>query len=115
MMLIGLVFCVGVLAWWLTKRLSCRDSFLFKFDHPNERSLHDIPIPRTGGVAMIGSLFLGIIAAHALGLLVLSEGLSKVGWVYLESWILGMTILLGLVSFKDDGGGVPVWFRLGCQ
>ena len=56
MMLVGLAFCVGVLAWWLTKRLSCRDSFLFKLDHPNERSLHDIPIPRTGGMAMIGSL-----------------------------------------------------------
>lgn len=113
MMLIGLVFGVGVLAWWLTKRLSCRDSFLFKLDHPNERSLHDIPIPRTGGVAIIGSLSLGLIAAQALGLLVLREGLSQLGWV--ESWILGMTILLGLVSFMDDRGGVPVWFRLGCQ
>jgi UDP-N-acetylmuramyl pentapeptide phosphotransferase/UDP-N-acetylglucosamine-1-phosphate transferase len=107
MMLMGLVFGVGVLAWWLTKRLARSDSFLFKLDHPNERSLHDIPIPRTGGVAMIGSLSLGIIAAHAFGLLL--------GWVYLESWILGMTILLGLVSFMDDRGGVPVWFRLGCQ
>ena len=115
MMLISLVFGVGVLAWWLTKRLSCRDSFLFKLDHPNERSLHDIPIPRTGGVAIIGSLSLGLIAAQALGLLVLREGLSPLGWVYLESWILGMTILLGLVSFMDDRGGVPVWFRLGCQ
>ena len=115
MMLISLVFGVGVLSWWLTKRLSYRDSFLFKLDHPNERSLHDIPIPRTGGVAIIGSLSLGVIAAQILGLPVLREGVSRLGGVYLESWILGMTMLLGLVSFVDDRGGVPVWFRLGCQ
>ncbi|HXT66018.1 MAG TPA: glycosyltransferase family 4 protein [Nitrospiraceae bacterium] len=115
MMLIGLVFGVGVLSWWLTRRLSRRDSFLFLLDHPNERSLHDIPIPRTGGVAIVGSLFLGLIAARALGFLEMSEGLSWFRWVYLENWILGMTILLGLVSFMDDRGRVPVWFRLGCQ
>jgi UDP-N-acetylmuramyl pentapeptide phosphotransferase/UDP-N-acetylglucosamine-1-phosphate transferase len=115
MMLIGLVFGVGVLSWWLTRRLSRRDSFLFLLDHPNERSLHDVPIPRTGGVAIIGSLFLGLIAARVLGLLVMREGLSWSGWVHLESWILGMTMLLGLVSFLDDRGGVPVWLRLGCQ
>jgi UDP-N-acetylmuramyl pentapeptide phosphotransferase/UDP-N-acetylglucosamine-1-phosphate transferase len=115
MMLIGLVFGVGVLSWWFTRRLSRRDSFLFLLDHPNERSLHDIPIPRTGGVAIIGSLVLGVIAAQVLGLLIMREGLSWPGWVHLESWILGLTILLGLVSFMDDRGGVPVWFRLGCQ
>jgi len=115
MMLIGLVFGVGVLSWWLTRRLSRRDSFLFLLDHPNERSLHDVPIPRTGGVAIIGSLFLGLIAARVLGLLIMRESLSWSAWVHLESVIFGMTMLLGLVSFLDDRGGVPVWLRLGCQ
>ena len=115
MMLIGLAFGVGVLSWWLTRRLSRRDSFLFLLDHPNERSLHDVPIPRTGGLAIIGSLFLGLITARVLGFFVMREGLSWSEWVHLESWILVLTMLLGLVSFLDDRGGVPVWLRLGCQ
>lgn len=115
MMLTGLVFGVGALSCWLTWRLTRLDSFLCLLDHPNERSLHDVPIPRTGGLAIIGSLFLGLIAARVLGLLVMREGLSGPGWGHLESWILGLTMLLGLVSFMDDRGGVPVWLRLGCQ
>ena len=115
MMLLSLVFGVGALSWWLTWRLTCLDSLLCLLDHPNERSLHDVPIPRTGGLAIIGSLFLGLIAARVLGLLVMRENLSWPGWGHLESWILGLTMLLGFVSFMDDRGGVPVWLRLGCQ
>jgi UDP-N-acetylmuramyl pentapeptide phosphotransferase/UDP-N-acetylglucosamine-1-phosphate transferase len=115
MMLIGLVFGVGVLSWWLTRRLSRRDSFLFLLDHPNERSLHDVPIPRTGGVAIIGSLFLGLIGSTVLGPLAVKVDVPLSGWFHVGNWILGMTMLLGLVSFLDDRGGVPVWLRLGCQ
>lgn len=103
------------MAWWGTSRLCRRTSKLFLLDHPNMRSLHTVPTPRTGGVAIIGSLFLGLIAARVLGLQVMVDGLWWSGWVHLESWILGMTILLAIVSFVDDRGGVPVWFRLGCQ
>lgn len=115
MMLIGLVFGVGVLSWCLTRRLSRRDSFLFLLDHPNERSLHDVPIPRTGGVAIIGSLLLGLIGSTVLGPLAVKVDLPLSGWFYVGNWILGATMLLGIVSFLDDRGGVPVWFRLGCQ
>jgi UDP-N-acetylmuramyl pentapeptide phosphotransferase/UDP-N-acetylglucosamine-1-phosphate transferase len=112
MMLIGLGFGVGILSWWLTSRLSRRDSFLLLLDHPNERSLHNTPIPRTGGLAIIGSLFLGLIGFTLLGPL---TDPPLPGWIHTGNWILGMTILLGLVSFMDDRGAVPVWFRLGCQ
>ena len=115
MMLMGLAVGVGVLSCWLTWRLTCRDSFLCLLDHPNERSLHDVPIPRTGGLAIAVSLFLGLIVARVLELLVMKEELSWPGWGHLESWILGVTMLLGFVSFMDDRGGVPVWIRLGCQ
>ncbi len=115
MMLMGLAVVVCALSCWLTKRLTHSDSFLCLLDHPNERSLHDMPIPRTGGLAIVGSLFLGLIAARVLGILVVREGQLWSGWGYLESWILGVTMLLGFVSFMDDRGGVPVWLRLGCQ
>ncbi len=113
--LLGLAVFVFFLAWWGTSRLCRRTSKLFLLDHPNARSLHAVPTPRTGGVAIIGSFFLGLIAARVLGLPVMREGLSWSGWVHLESWILGMTTLLGFVSFLDDRGAVPVWLRLGCQ
>ena len=113
--LLSLAGFVFFLAWWGTSRLCRRTSKLFLLDHPNPRSLHAVPTPRTGGVAILGSLFLGLIAARVLGTLVTREGLSWSGWGYLESGILGMTMLLSLVSFFDDRGGVPVWLRLGCQ
>jgi UDP-N-acetylmuramyl pentapeptide phosphotransferase/UDP-N-acetylglucosamine-1-phosphate transferase len=113
--LLGLAGFVFLLAWLGTSCLCWRTSKVFLLDHPNVRSLHTVATPRAGGVAIIGSLFLGLIAARVLGLLAMREGLSWSGWVHLESWILGMTILLGLVSFLDDRGGVPVWLRLGCQ
>ena len=113
--LVGLAVLVFLLAWWGTSRLCQRTSKLFLLDHPNSRSLHEVPTPRTGGVAIIGSLFLGLIAARGLGLLVMSEDLLWSGWVDLKIWILSLTMLLGLVSFMDDRGGVSVWFRFGCQ
>ena len=115
MTLLGLAGLVFSLAWWGTSRLCRRTSKVFLLDHPNARSLHAVPTPRTGGVAIIGSLFLGLIAARVLGLPVMKEGQSWSWWVHLESWILGMTMLLGLVSFLDDRGGIPVWLRLSCQ
>ena len=113
--LLGVAGFVFVLAWWGTSRLCRRTSKMFRLDHPNERSLHTVPTPRTGGVSIIGSLFLGLIAVQVLGQQVMRDGLSWLGWAHLESWILGLTMLVGLVSFADDRRGVPVWFRLGCQ
>lgn len=114
-MLLALASFIFFLARWGTSRLCRHTSKVFSLDHPNSRSLHVVPTPRTGGVAIIGSLFFGLIAARVLGLLVMSEDHSWSGWVYRESLILSMTMLLGIVSFVDDRGGVPVWLRLGCQ
>ncbi|MDX8379844.1 MAG: glycosyltransferase family 4 protein [Gallionella sp.] len=65
-------------------------------DLPNERSLHDKPIPRTGGIALMA----GIMA----------------GWVQLfQSWALWIVIpVLGLfiLSLVDDVHGLPPKTRL---
>jgi|CXWL01.1.fsa_nt_gi UDP-N-acetylmuramyl pentapeptide phosphotransferase/UDP-N-acetylglucosamine-1-phosphate transferase len=113
--LLSLAGFVFFLAWWGTSRLCRRTSKLFLLDHPNPRSLHAVPTPRTGGVAILGSLFFGLIAAGVFGLLVIRETLSSSVWDHLEGWILTMTLLVALVSFVDDRRGVPVWIRLGCQ
>jgi UDP-N-acetylmuramyl pentapeptide phosphotransferase/UDP-N-acetylglucosamine-1-phosphate transferase len=113
--LLGLAGLSFFLAWWGTSCLCRHTSKVFLLDHPNARSLHEVPTPRTGGVAIIGSLILGLIAARLLELPIMKEGPPWSTWAHLESWILGMTILLGLISFWDDRVGIPAWLRLGCQ
>jgi len=63
-------------------------------DHPNERSLHERPVPRTGGIAILGG------AAVALGF-----GAA-------ELWLpLALAVLLAALSFADDLYGVPTALR----
>ena len=66
-------------------------------DQPNERSLHETPVPRTGGLAvMVAVLAAGI----ALG----------------SSWVtLGCVLFLAVVSFVDDKGGLPARVRFLAQ
>ncbi|MBM4127922.1 MAG: glycosyltransferase family 4 protein [Nitrospira sp.] len=65
-------------------------------DHPNERSLHERPVPRTGGI--------GVAAGIAVGAFLVSPP---------EWWPLwlGAALLVG-VSFLDDLVGLPILGRL---
>jgi len=77
---------IGVLLWrfrWLAP------------DRPNERSLHERPVPRTGGIAVL----LGSGVAFAAG----------VGNVWLP---LTLAFGLAVVSFIDDMRGIPRGLRL---
>lgn len=55
--LFALVFVLSVILnrWFIQPR-----SLIYVLDHPNGRSLHDTPIPRTGGWAFLLAWFLGI-------------------------------------------------------
>jgi UDP-GlcNAc:undecaprenyl-phosphate/decaprenyl-phosphate GlcNAc-1-phosphate transferase len=81
-----------LIGWWLVH------SGLSKFalDHPNERSLHQTPIPRTGGIA----IHAGIVLAWATA----SPNISPMLWL-----VWGILVA---VSFYDDVRGVPVVVRL---
>src|SRR5258708_36467816 len=63
-------------------------------DQPNERSLHERPIPRTGGI--------GVLLAACVALFFGASGLS-----------IPMAIALGLgaVSMADDLRSLPAWAR----
>ena len=111
-----LIACgVGLFSWWLTDRLATAASVLGPIDHPNERSLHQLPTPRTGGIAIVVSVFAGIIVWSIMALW--TEGKSSSG---LDSSpetisILTGTLFLAIVSFLDDRKGLPVWIRFGCH
>ena len=82
-----------VTVWWLIKsRISS-----FALDRPNPRSLHEAPVPRTGGIGV----HVGIMLAWGIA----APNLPPQMWV-------GFGLLL-LVSFIDDVRGVPVVLRLG--
>jgi UDP-N-acetylmuramyl pentapeptide phosphotransferase/UDP-N-acetylglucosamine-1-phosphate transferase len=78
--------------WWLAKS---RISTLV-LDHPNPRSLHEAPIPRTGG--------LGLHAGAQLALGILAPNLPAALWIAFA--------VLMLVSFWDDARGIPALPRL---
>jgi UDP-N-acetylmuramyl pentapeptide phosphotransferase/UDP-N-acetylglucosamine-1-phosphate transferase len=96
LLIAGLVFALSV---WVTRRLASASSRLRLLDHPNERSLHAAPIPRTGGLAILLSLALG------LGLEILLAVAGR-GFPFLETktslWVICMTLLLACVSLLDD-------------
>jgi UDP-N-acetylmuramyl pentapeptide phosphotransferase/UDP-N-acetylglucosamine-1-phosphate transferase len=98
--LLGLVF---LSAFGSTKLLCSPTSHLALFDHPNERSLHAAPIHRTGGLAIFGSVALGLLLSLVLGW----SGVTATAL-----WILGVTLLVGAVSFWDDRTGLSPWLRL---
>lgn len=67
-------------------------------DTPNERSLHERAVPRTGGIAVAA----GVAAAVALA----QPGLAVT---------LGAALALAAVSFADDVVGLPTLARLAAQ
>src|SRR3990170_2329796 len=67
----------------------------FALDQPNERSLHQRPVPRTGGMAVL----LGAAVSLAFG----AAGL----------WLpMALALVLAVVSFFDDVRGLPTAVRL---
>lgn len=77
-------------------------------DRPNERSLHDRPVPRLGGVAIHGAAFLVALVAFAL-----SPVRSKD--LLLLSAIAVAAACLFVLSLMDDRRSLPIRVRLLAQ
>ncbi len=89
--LIPVAIGVFLLAFAGTAWFSSRFMPFRVLDAPNERSLHLRPIPRTGGVAIVASLVIGIVYL----------------WVrYYLQWPLmigcGVALVVSIISFMDD-------------
>ena len=86
---------------WLTHRLCDPTSRFQILDHPNKRSLHDRPTPRSGGIAILAALLLASV------LIAISSGLpSGVLWVF------AATVGVAAISYLDDRRGVAARYRL---
>lgn len=71
--------------------LSSSASFLRIMDHPNERSLHNFPVVRTGGIAIVFSVLISIF--FLMSIFTLDGSLI---------WIGIGTLLVGTISIIDD-------------
>jgi UDP-N-acetylmuramyl pentapeptide phosphotransferase/UDP-N-acetylglucosamine-1-phosphate transferase len=72
------------------------------YDRPNERSLHDTPTPRGGGLAPATVLVAGIAAVAG------AAGLPQASWLP----VLGGAVLLAVIGWRDDRGGLSPLAKL---
>lgn len=84
---------------WVAMRLAERRQLL---DVPNERSSHDRPVPRGGGIAIVLTFMAGAVVASLYGMLD----------ARLLAVVLGGGGLLGLVGIADDYRDVLAGWRL---
>ncbi len=96
MSLLWIPLVVACVTAWAAMTVLLRGSLLRSVvDHPNERSLHSAPIPRTGGLGLMA----GVLA----------------GWVAMwQPWLLPVAasvLFLMLVSFLDDLRGLSAAWR----
>ncbi len=96
--LVGAAFALSA---WLTRRFIDPRSLFHVLDHPNERSLHRDPVPRSGGVALLLALAAAGVAGQFL-----------TGFPPLLGWIAAGAFVLGLVSYLEDRYGIPRRYRL---
>lgn len=99
--LVGVALGTFALSAWLTRRFLDPRSRFHVLDHPNERSLHRSPVPRTGGVAILAALLLGGLATNA-----------AFAWPWQVGWIALGALGVGLVSYADDLLGLAAGYRL---
>jgi len=108
--------CSGLISWWLSGRLVGELPGLSALDHPNERSLHTRPTPRSGGLGILGGILIGLsLAAVAHGLILQQAEIFPKGIASASLWIVGSIGLISAVSFFDDRRGLPVGLRFIAQ
>ena len=98
--LIGVIISF-VLSAWLTWRFCDPASRFHILDHPNERSLHAQPVPRSGGLAILAGIGLGLVLPT-----------WRVGQDGNFLWLSLSILMVATVSYIDDRHHVPVIARL---
>jgi len=65
-MIVLIAFTSALFAWLLSRALAAGRGIVI-LDHPNERSLHTQPKPRTGGLAIVAAIVVGHLALFLTG------------------------------------------------
>jgi len=107
--LIYIAFCASFILTPLVRLLAFR---IGAVDRPGERKIHTVPMPRLGGVGVVGSVVLTVLIALEVD--------SLIGGAFtfnLENWtpvFLGGTIVF-LGGVWDDLRTIPSWVKFLCQ
>ncbi|AZD09714.1 Undecaprenyl-phosphate alpha-N-acetylglucosaminyl 1-phosphate transferase [Pseudomonas chlororaphis] len=84
---------------WALRRYALSRSLI---DIPNSRSSHTTPTPRGGGIAIVVSFLIAIVAMLFLDMLQLNQALA----------LLGAGVLVAVLGFLDDHGHIAARWRL---
>jgi len=77
-------------------------------DVPNQRSSHDRPIPKSGGIAIVATFLAGVVAIYALADVAVIKGYFFLGFVF-------TALFIAVVSFMDDLKPLHFSIRLSSQ
>ncbi len=97
------VILAMIVSFSLVKYLIQPYAIINILDHPNHRSLHSQPIPRTGGIAIIVTILISFIGI-----------LYFVPLNFLPNLMLA-TVFVALIALADDRWSLPIWIRLCCH
>lgn len=114
-MLSNFPFIIALIGFLVSYRLSV--SFTRKvqedaiasevMDHPNERSTHETPIPRVGGLAIVATFYLGVFITWGLNGFKIEEGILANTCHPVVMIGAGIMCLVGL--YDDRSGMTPGW------
>lgn len=90
--LVAVFAAAGVLAWVLTGRVRPWALRRGRMDVPNERSSHQVPTPRGGGLAIAFVVLAGLLAGTLTGRLPMNVGVA----------LLGGGLMVAVVGWLDD-------------
>ena len=101
MLILGISVLAFAVAAILARILANPASRMSILDHPNERSLHNTPVPRTGGIAIVLAVALILAGGYLSG-----QISSRIGWLAVAA------LLVASVSLVDDLHGLALRYRL---
>lgn len=93
----GICIAAGFVLVELVRRWGLRRQVL---DIPNERSSHNSPVPRAGGIGIVATVIAGYLAGSLIG-----------GYAVSWGFLLG-AVIVAAVSFIDDLRDLPFYIRL---
>jgi len=119
---LGVSFGISLFLTWVVRRFALRWGIL---DQPGERKMHRAPIPLMGGVAIVGTFYLFVLAHLVLlwfsppeesGWLRASLGafLGEDGEIKLAGFLAGGLVIF-LLGIVDDVRALSPWIKLGGQ